>query len=197
MTPFEVYKLFLALKNHFTKDTYDYFKYCGKSRASVESFNKRTDKYFFERLSRKKSEQDVKDFFVSNFVNCDNPQQVYISEIIRNGDEVYLQWRKRIQSMTYAFQTESSVFIHKENFNEFFVCKNGVHSDLIKKHLQGALSIETLVILDYILNYVDNYDKILDDPVWDVLGMKIKKYKPFLNIDIKKYSKILKETICE
>jgi hypothetical protein len=36
MTPFEVYKKYLALKNHFTKDSYDYFKYGGKVSASVK-----------------------------------------------------------------------------------------------------------------------------------------------------------------
>jgi len=27
MMPFDVYREYLALKNHFTKDNYDYFKY--------------------------------------------------------------------------------------------------------------------------------------------------------------------------
>ena len=35
MTPFEVYKTYLSIKNHFTKDKYDYHKYCGKTNASI------------------------------------------------------------------------------------------------------------------------------------------------------------------
>ena len=60
MTPFDVYKTYLAFKNHFTKENYDYFKYCGKSRASLDSFHKRKDRYFFERTSRQKNDEEIK-----------------------------------------------------------------------------------------------------------------------------------------
>ena len=52
VTPFECYKTYVAMKQHFTKDKYDYFKYGGKSRASATSFKGRKDRYFFERMSR-------------------------------------------------------------------------------------------------------------------------------------------------
>ena len=41
MTPFDTYKQYLAYKNHFTRDKYDYFRYAGKSKAKLESFYKR------------------------------------------------------------------------------------------------------------------------------------------------------------
>lgn len=194
---FEVYKLFLSLKNHFTKDSYDYFKYCGKSRVSIESFNKRKDKYFFERLSRKKSNEEIIYFFVANFVNTDNPNSVYISELMRSGEDVYIEWSRRTQSLFYMFQTEIQVFLSGCGFNSFFKCSPGKHPEIIKKHLQNLISIETLVILDIILNYSKEYDNKLDDPLWELLSMKIKKYKPFLSIEVNKYVKVMKESICE
>jgi hypothetical protein len=194
---FDVYKLFLSLKNHFTKDSYDYFKYCGKSRASIESFNKRKDKYFFERLSRKKSDNDIIYFFVANFVSAENPNSVYVPELMRSGEDVYIEWSKRTQSLFYMFQTEVQVFLSGSRFNSFFECSPGKHPEIIKKHLQNLISIETLVILDDILNYSKEYDKKLDDPLWDLLSMRIKKYKPFINTDISKYVKVLKELVCE
>jgi hypothetical protein len=195
VNPFDCYKLFLSLKNHFTKSNYDYFKYCGKSNASLVAFNKRKDKYFFERLSRKKTEDEIKNYFVANFVECDDPQTIWIGEIIKSGDKVYENWSRKIQSLRYMFKTEIEVFIPKEAFNEFFFCERGKHSPLIQKHLQKALSLETLVILDYILGYTKNYDKILDDPVWEFLSGRISKYKPFIHIDTDTYAKILKESI--
>jgi len=45
MTPFESYTTFLALKNHFTTDNYDYIKYNGKVGAKPSSFDTRKDKY--------------------------------------------------------------------------------------------------------------------------------------------------------
>jgi len=197
LTPFEVYKIFLSLKNHFTKDSYDYFKYCGKTRASADSFNKRKDKYFFERLSRKKSKDDIVYFFVANFIEIDNPNSVYVSELIRTGEDAYIQWNKRIQSLFYMFQTEIQVFVIGSKFNSFFECIPGKHPEIVKKYLQNLISIETLVILDIILKFSKDYDEKLDDPLWDMLSMKIKKYKPFLNVEVDKYVKVLKELVCE
>ena len=92
MAPFDAYREYLALKNHFTKDSYDYHKYCGKTRASLQSFYKRKDRYWFEKISRQKSDDEVRDFFVSNFVLCDDPQTLWIGEIIRSGQTNYTRW---------------------------------------------------------------------------------------------------------
>ena len=59
MTPFDAYKTYLALKNHFSKPNYDYFKYAGKSRTSIASFEKRKDKYWFEKISRNKDDKEI------------------------------------------------------------------------------------------------------------------------------------------
>lgn len=195
MTPFDVYKNYLALKNHFTKLNYDYFKYCGKSRASLDSFHKRKDRYFFERMSRQKTEDEIKSYFVANFVECNDPQNLWIGEIINNGEEIYVNWKKKIQSLSYLFKTEISVFFNRDNFNSLFECKNNQHPEILKKYLQRAISLETLVILDLIINYSNDFDKKLTDPVWETVSLRIKKYKSFLNIDESKYKKILKETV--
>ena len=111
------------MKNHFTKSSYDYFKYCGKSRASINSFHKRKDRYFFEKMSRQKSDDEIKAYFVANFVECNDPERLWIGEIIANGEEHYVNWLKRIQSLTYVFKTESEVFISKDNLDTIFECK--------------------------------------------------------------------------
>ena len=195
MTPIEVYKTYLAFKNHFTKPNYDYFQYCGKSRASKESFNKRKDRYFFEKISRQKSDDEIKHYFLANFIECDDPSRLWIGEIIESGEKNYSTWLKRAQSLTYLFKTESEVFIHKENFNQLFEVQGSSHPDIVKKYLQKAISLETMVILDNILGYGKKFDKKLLDPVWESISLRIKKYKPFLNSDKEKYTKILKELV--
>ena len=92
MKPLEVYKSYLAFKNHFTKEKYDYFKYGGRSRASEKAFNKRKDRYFFERMSRKKSDDEIKNFFLANFSQASDSNQVWIGPIIDGGEKVYKQW---------------------------------------------------------------------------------------------------------
>jgi uncharacterized membrane protein len=82
--PFEVYQHYLSLKNHFTNPKYDFFKYGAKTRASVTSFNKRRDKYWFEKTSRKYNDEEVVKFLVSNFSAASNPQNLGIGSIINN-----------------------------------------------------------------------------------------------------------------
>ncbi len=194
MTPIEVYKTYLAFKNHFTKKNYDYFKYCGKTNASVGAFNKRKDRYFFERMSRKKDEEEIKQFFLANFIECTDPDRLWIGEIIRNGNDYYGSWLKRFQGLTYLFENESE-FITKKNFEDLFLVKGYSHPEILKKYLQGDVSIETMVILDMMVNYVKDFNKKLSDPVWETVGLKIKKYKPFLNISIDKFKEILIEKL--
>ena len=69
MMPFDAYRCYLSLKNHFTKDHYDYHKYGGKTRATKEAFYKRKDRFWFERFARQKNDKEVVDLFVSNFVS--------------------------------------------------------------------------------------------------------------------------------
>jgi len=196
VTPFDTYKSYLGLKNHFTKKTYDYHKYCGKSRASVQSFYKRRDRFFFEKLSRKKDDSEVIEFFVSNFVTCDDPQTLWIGEIMQNGEENYTQWKKRIQSLSYLFKEEIETLFNKKNFDKMFMIEGSKHPLLVKEHLQKNISLETMIILDRILGYKNNFDKKLKDPVWEFLSMRMDKYSSFIHTDVFKYKKILKEIVC-
>ena len=195
MTPFEVYKTYLALKNHFTKDNYDYHKYCGKVRASLQSFYKRKDRFWFEKLSRQKSEKEVIDFFVSNFVSSGDPQSLWIGDIIREGEKTYISWNGKIQSLTYLFKSEVESVISIKDFNETFEVKGSSHPLLLKEHLQGNLSLETMVILNRILGYKTDFDKKLKDPVWGLVSKNMNKYDSFLNIDVFKFKKILRDCI--
>ena len=111
MNPFECYKLYLSLKNHFTKDTYDFHKYCGKSRSSVQSFYKRKDRYFFEKLSRQKTKEEVIDFFVSNFVSVSDPSTLWIGQIMREGERNYIDWKKEISHCHITLKVRWKIFL--------------------------------------------------------------------------------------
>ena len=194
VTPFECYKTYVAMKRHFTKDKYDYFKYGGKSRASATSFKGRKDRYFFERMSRKKSDEQIVQYFISNFVSTEDPSKVWIGEIIQNGETNFQDWQKRNQSLAYVFGDEIERVFKGSSFDSYFD-GNGQHPKILKEYLKGEISIETLVILDKILGYVERFDKKILDPIWGAVSLKIKKYKPFLNIDVPRYKKILKEKV--
>ena len=196
VTPFETYQTYLSMKSHFTNRKYDFFKYGGKSRATMASFNKRKDKYWFEKTSRKYSDEEVLNFLLANFVSTDNPQNLWIGEIINSGERNYSQWMKRKQSLTYLFKEQSNELLSDTNLKEGFDCSKG-HPPILKKYLGGEISLETLTILEKVFSFVKNFDKKLTDPVWESVSLKIKKYIPFININVFQYKKILRELINE
>ena len=196
LTPFDTYKEYLAYKNHFTKEKYDYQKYGGKSRAKIDSFYKRKDRYFFEKMSRKYKDPEIKDFFLANFVDTDNPQGLWIGNIIRSGEVVYKDWMKRQQSLFYNFKQSSENMMDLYDYEEFFDTSKG-HPPILKEHLAGNISVEEMCIYEKIFSYCKDYDKKLDDPVWKVIGLKIRKYLPFLNIEKDKYRNHLLKRVKE
>ena len=193
MTGFDCYRTYLAFKNHFTKDSFDYFKYGGKTKASVTAFNKRKDRYFFEKMSRQKKDGEIVDYFTAIFSQCDDPQKMWIGEIIESGDKNYADWQKKVQSLGYIFKQEMQSLCEGKEFNSLFECKSGTHPPIVKEHLKKNISIESLIILDAVIKFKKNLDKILDDFVWETVSLKIDKYKPFLlnSVRIQNYKKIL------
>ena len=196
VTPFETYQHYLSLKNHFTNPKYDFFRYGAKTRATVTSFNKRKDKYWFEKTSRKYSNREVVQFLVSNFISSDNPQNLWIGEIINSGERNYAEWMKRQQSLSYLFKEQMNTLLSENELENVFNCSKG-HPVILKKYLAGEVSIENVVICEKIFSFREKFDKKLDDPVWETVSLNIKKYLPFLNIDVFHYKKILRKIVDE
>ena len=196
MTPYQVYCEYLAQKSHFSNVNYDYFKYNKKVRATITSFNRRSDKYWFEKTSRKYNDKEVVDFLVSNFVAADSPSNLWIGSIINSGERTYQEWMRRQQSLTYLFKEQSNELFSNNELESVFNCSKG-HPILLKRYLGGDVSLETLVIFEKIFSFRQKFDEKLDDPVWETVSLKIQKYKPFLNIDMFKYKKILRDIVDE
>jgi len=190
----DAYRCYLALKNHFTKDHYDYIKYRGKTRASNAAFYKRKDRFWFEKFARQKNDKEIEEFFVSNFIYSTDPSTVWIGEMIKEGEGRYQEWQKKVQSLTYVFKQETESVFENKKVDDMFDCSKG-HPPILKIYLKGDISLESMVIYDRILGYGKDFDKRLKDPVWETVSRKIKKYKPFLNINVPHYKKILKEVV--
>ena len=194
MNGFEVYKIYLSLKLHFSKDNYNFFLFNGKSRASLASFEKRNDKYFFKKLALKYDANTIIEFFVSHFIHDD---KFWIGNISLQNSKIYSEWKNKIQSLSFKFSNEVEELVNLEpNFDKIFET-NGVHPLLLKQYFSGQLSLESLVILNKVLNFVPVFDKQIKDPVvWPDLKRKVVKYEPFLSIDTPKYKKILYDKVC-
>lgn len=184
--PFDVYKKYLALKSHFSNKSYDYFKYNGNVKASKNSFETRRDKYFFYKLSKQKN---VEEFLVANFVDGD--KDFWIGNLRDDKvAEVYQQYKKRQQSLSYTFKSDLGKM--KESFDDNIIVPPNEHPYLLRLFLRKDICIETLTILDLLCNIYKYWDKELDgDVVWPDIKQKSLKYRPFMSVDINKYRDIV------
>jgi hypothetical protein len=188
LTPYDVYVLYLALKLHFTSPSYNYFKYGGKIKANVQSFNKRKDRYFFEHLSRKKQKTDLINYFVSNFIVSSDLSKMWVGELREKGDDNYIKWKSRIQSLRYLFAQDINTLIREDHIYETLVAKPNTHPKAVKYYLSGKISLETLVILNDITSFADKLESSLShDPIFHIVLNKIRKYKSFFVYDKPSY----------
>lgn len=193
---FSAFSLWNALKLHFTSD-YDFFKYNGKTNVSKDSFMHNKAKYSFYKLSRKYSYDELKDFFVANFLDRDVS---WVGEITGlEGEESYKKWQKRIQGLTYCFEQDiMHVMDSVSNPNDILIVNDGQYPKLLVYTLENRISVETLVILNDLMNFFPMWEKKIQDTiVWPSHMKRWKKYTPFLIYDKNKFKNILLESIRE
>lgn len=186
MTAFDSYQVYTGIKLHFGSKKYDYFKFDGKTKVTVENFLKRNDRYFFEKISKKYNKETIKEYFVSNFVANSN---LWIGSM---SDDNYLEWQRKVQSISYLFRSDlEKLMMNVSDINEAFRCKTSQHPLVLRMYLGKSIMLETLVILNRITNFVNRYDMILEnDFIWNEVSLLIKKYDPFLNLNMKSMSTI-------
>ena len=186
MSALECYKEYLALKNHFSKPSYDYFKYNGKVKVNASSFETRKDKLFFQKLAK---HPDVHSFLIANLA-IDSKAWIRDLAYSETAEKTYKDWLKRQQSLTYNFKQELSKL--DEDFNNNFLIKDNDHPILLKKFLGSEISLETICILLDLTGAKNHWDKKMQyDLVWDNTRIKIEKYTPFIKYDKEKIKNIL------
>lgn len=194
MDAIDAYKVYLGIKNHFTQDSYDWFKYNKKVNVTYDSFMRRKDKIFFAKLGNRKDSY-LEDFLVSNFLH---DTKMWVGELLSEEcEDRYKEWKRKQESLTYIFRNEMD-FVSgwtPEQLNDFFDAKAGDHPPIIKKYLRGDISLETLAILNSLLHFVKRYDIIIHDPIYKEVSKICKKYQPFLSYDTAKMKKVLREIV--
>jgi hypothetical protein len=200
---FEVYKLYLAVKLHFTSkgQSYDFHKHNGRTTARLETFTKRRDRYFFHKLSKSYNDKSIVDYFLSNFVSNTN---IWVGDIIgKSGDETYKEWSKKIESLQYYFEQDIDYIIERMTtkdikFNDLYLSVKGQHPPIVKMFLAKKINFESLIILDDILKFTKNLSlNITETVLWPKLNDRMKRYRPFLSYNITKFKLTLKKKLKE
>ena len=193
---YAAFTMYNSLKLHFTSKSYDYFKYNGKTNVSTATFLKRKDKYTFYKLARKFTLDEMRDFYVANFLEGDK----WVGDMATvDGEEVYKKWQKTQQSLTYTFENDIMYLLADGNSPDSMLeVKPNQYPALMKFVQLGQVSLETLVILNDIMNFFPMWNKKIDDDIiWPDFKLKCEKYTPFIHYDKKKFKEILRDKVKE
>jgi len=190
MTEFDAYKMYLALKAHFQTDDYDVVKMRGRIRASRRSFDGLGKEFAFRRLIKIYDTEDaVCNFMVANFIRGNHWGGVFNVEAAKE----YMAWQRRNQSLGYVFEqdlirlfTEAT----EDGVTDIFKHDSGTHPFILKAFMRNSIGPETLVIMDRITGFTDQLSIPDNDPVWPSIRRLIRKYRPFLKINLDKFTEI-------
>jgi hypothetical protein len=200
-TTFSAWVVYQGIYAHFTRD-YDYFKFNGKGNwNSVDSMQRSFAKQ--EVNGNFSMQRKIFKDIGKEFTNKEALIYFYLSQFT-NGvvypthfdSDFYDEYTERMNNFDFTIKKdmmEVKRYLDKfeVNFDDIFKVDGINHPTILKMGLSKTISLETVAVLDMILNFVSNIDKTLDDPLWSDQSKLVKNYKPFLSVDINKQKKII------
>lgn len=178
MSAFDVYRTYLAVQQHFTRKSYDFFKYNGKVKVNESTFLARKDRYFFEKASRKFKRDEFMQFLVANYTSGSDH---WIGNLWSVDNLMQMKkWKKRIDALTYQLKEDMLNVYDKDEDLNAALTPGSKHPLLYRLYMRGKVSLETMVILDDLVGYsklwLNSGDMMLKDHVF-----LMDKYRPFLH----------------
>jgi|TARA_Y100000310_G_scaffold334748_2_gene415189 hypothetical protein len=197
VSAFDAYQTFLALKAHFAPGKYDYHTYNGKVAASEDSFERRKDFYTFVGIARK-WKGETRDFMLANYLQN---QKVWPRALTSaDAENIYKEWKKRQQSFLYMTKEDfvkiiDHMALEEYRFDNIFQVHDGQHPVLLRLYYQNKIALETLMAMDYVLNFIPRWNtQIEDDVIWGETSRLIANYTPFLVAHIPTLRETMKQT---
>ena len=178
---------------HFKKESsYDAFKFNFKGpRLKKETFLGHRNKYEFEKLARAyPKKNDLILYFLSNILL----DKTWISHMSKSCYDEYLC---SIQALSYRFKSDMATLRDScTHFDDAFAPSSAGQIPVIYKLYQAnAICLNSLVVLDYLIQYTSKIGKNYNDPlgISSDITHKIIKYKPFLRseLNVEKYKNIV------
>ena len=160
MDGYQTYQIYQALKLHFTSD-YDAVKYNYRTAVKRETFERRRDRYFFEKLSRKFNKEKLIHYFTSNLIQ--NPS-VWVGDLT---DTIYNDYIARHDKLTYMLSQDMNLMSDKEySFDQLCTTSDNNSSNPFLEALRsGEIQLESVVLVDIMVNFLSRLKSDLSDPL--------------------------------
>lgn len=175
---FEAFNIFQAVRLHFQQESFDYFKYNGKSKTSLESFNARKDKYAFVKLGRMfPTDTELAYFLAINFYAAEG-KSLWVRDLFDpECSKRYAQWILDQKNQVELFTVDLKKL---PLLSSLVSCEDGQNPKLLVKVYQKDIRQDTLVILDYFMKLTNGWNNHLkEDFIWKSFYKNFKKYQSF------------------
>jgi hypothetical protein len=189
MDAFDAYKKYLAIKLHFTQESYDYFKYNGQTKADRSKFELRKDRYMFHRLSKR---EDL-DLYLASILK--EKPDCWVGDLLDTNNmslqEYWRNARKNRESLSYVVKNDMQQF---DSLEDAFLVSDGDWPKIVKYYRKDRIHIETLAVVCAVYNPFSYWDtEISDTIIWPRIKMKLQKYSKFISFDKQKIKDIIQE----
>jgi hypothetical protein len=160
MNGFQTYQIYQSLKLHFTTD-YDAVKYNYKTAVRQDTFERRRDRYFFEKLSRRFNKEKLIAYFTANLIH---DPKVWIGDMT---EEIYNDYIARYDKLTYMVTQDMKLMAEKGySFND--ICStsdNNSANPLLESLRADEIHLESVVLVDILVNFLKKLKRDLNDPL--------------------------------
>lgn len=197
----DAYKVFQAIKLHFTRKSFDYFRSGGKVKISDDAFNARRDKFAFHRLAKNYDHDQFVQLVLANVLKKHSLYSLSLLE--PEAEDSLIEYQKRIQSLSYIFKQDLERILswsYENNVSVDTVLNPGdSYPPLAKMVMRKEICFETLVILNGVLNFFPMWNRrVKDEIIWPEFAFKCEKYSPFVlsKVDLMSMKKIIKNELC-
>lgn len=183
-TGFNIFRIYCALKGHF-QGTFDIQKYGIKTRVKRESFDKRKDSVFFDRMASKLSAKDCYEMMLFNMAS--NPDCLSYELSSAGAHTFYLQYSGRLDTLSKHYRKElEAIFTllsqHEKKFKDLL--SGDGHPVILQLLIRQTVSIETILLIDSFLPIIEKInEKYQDDILWMSWYTKLSQYRKLLTIN--------------
>ena len=202
---FSAWVVYQGIYAHFTRD-YDYFRYNGKGNwNNIDSMERS-----FAKLEKNGNFSMQRKLFKDlgrTFTNKESLIFFYLSQFTDGiyfpahfDTDLYDEYKARMNNFDFhihmnMIEVKKCMKEYNISFDKIFITKSMNHPYILKLCLSKSISLETFTVLDMILNFIPQIDKYLKDPIWEDHKKLVLNYKPFLEVDVDKQKKIIKDVL--
>ncbi|MFK5882787.1 MAG: hypothetical protein QM489_00365 [Candidatus Izemoplasma sp.] len=180
MDGYDVFKRYSAVKAHFCSN-YDFVKAKGRTRISIASWNKRNDKYYFEKVGRMYKDSEITPLFISILLIDPN---IWVGSLVKqNHKAVFEGHKQRLKELRKRLQIDVENINRYLEANDKELCdiiqyRDGKLPEIYRLYQMNKIAPETVILFEE--HFIISKDRDIEDPLWRKDYKHLMKYKNLL-----------------